>query len=244
MANRTLQFYGYAYGTVPVQLNAHINGEVVFSGTVPTTDQPLPVGDYPDMSEAPVLFTVADSALVPTEFEGSLPMTVSVATGDGIALGEIFCNYMTQYVSTNDCVIGNSSIANNALTIGSVISGNLIVGQELWVDPYVDGAWKVLIEGLDLANSYAYVSPPQTVASTTMAGATIAALPGNATAFNDCYMGIPTNTDSSADSRSSVTVDGVVQNPVRDGADGSWTWVVPQGSTIAYNFNIALGNVA
>ena len=244
MANRTLQFYGYAYGTTPVQLNAHINGETVFSGVVTTLDQPLPVGDSPDMSSAPVLFTVADSPLIPTEFQGSLPMTVSVTTGDGIALGEIFCNNMTQYALTNQCVIENSSIANNALTIGTVTSGNLTVGQELWADPYVDGAWKVVIQGLNLANSYAYVVPPLTVASTTMAGATLVGSPGNATTFTDCYTGIPTNTDSSADPRSSVTIDGVVQNPPRDGANGTWTWIIPQGSTIAHNLNIALGNVA
>ena len=243
MANRTLQFYGYAYGTTPVQLNAHINGEVVFSGTVPTVDQPLPVGDVPDMSSAPVLFTVADSALVPTEFSGSLPMTISVATGDGIALGEIFCNYLPSATSTNPCVIANSSITGNTLTVGTVVSGILTIGQDLWVDPYVTGAWRTTLLGGTGPVNY-YVNPPQTVSATTMTGGILTQVAGNATTFSSCYEGVPTNSDGTADPRSSVTIDGVVQNPARDGEDGTWAWIVPQGSTIAYNLNVALGNVA
>lgn len=243
MANRTLQFYGYAYGTTPVQLNAHINGEVVFSGAVPTIDQPLPVGDSPDMTAAPVLFTVPDCALVPTEFSGSLPMTISVATGDGIALGEVYCNYMSSVVSTDQCVLANTSITNNALTIGTIVSGTPTIGQELWVDPYVDGGWKTTIYGVDLPTNYCYVSPAQTVSPTTITGAILTLTPGNATTFLDCYESVPPNSEGTADSRSSVTIDGIAQTPARDGANGTWTWVVPQGSTIAYDFNIALGNV-
>jgi hypothetical protein len=249
MANRTLQFYGYAYGTTPVQLNAHINGEVVFSGTVPTTDQPLPIGDYPDMSEAPVLFTVADSALVSTEFEGSLPMTVSIATGDGIALGEIFCNYMISEESQWTCQTANSTIAGDVWTVGTVTEGSasaIAVGQLVLgsivpfnYDFYVksgneDGTW-VLNRNTTL---------PPTTATGDVGASTYTVYPGNVTAFSNCYEGIPTNSDNSADPRSSVTIDAVAQNPARDGDDGTWTWVVPQGSTIAYNLNISLGNVA
>ena len=93
MANRTIQFYGYAYGNTPVQLNAHINGEVVFSGAVSTVDTPTP-SDQINMGPAPVLFSVENSPLFPVEFSGSYPMTLSVATGYSVALSQILCNYM------------------------------------------------------------------------------------------------------------------------------------------------------
>ena len=42
MANRTINFHGYAWGDEPVQMNAHINGELVFSGAVATIGGPMP----------------------------------------------------------------------------------------------------------------------------------------------------------------------------------------------------------
>jgi hypothetical protein len=94
MANRTIQFCGYAYGDVPVQLNAHINGQLVFSGAVDTLNENIAALPA-DMTNAPVLFSVAESELFPTNFAGSYPMTVSVATGTGILLGYVYSNYMT-----------------------------------------------------------------------------------------------------------------------------------------------------
>jgi hypothetical protein len=195
------------------------------------------------MSGAPVLFTVADSALVPTEFEGSLPMTISVATGDGIALGEIFCNYMNSVQLGNVGVLANSSMSNTTLTVGTVTSGTPAAGQTVWTE---DGTGTEGTPKIQYGFGPYTIAPAQTVevGPTTLILREFVTVPGDAVTFSDCYEGVPTNSDSSADSRSSVTVDGVVQNPGRDGADGTWTWIVSQGSTIAYNLNIALGNVA
>ena len=74
MANKTLQFCGYAYGEEPVQLNAHINGQLVFSGTVATLDE---VPTFPvDMTTVPVLFSVTESALFPTSFAALTPQAL------------------------------------------------------------------------------------------------------------------------------------------------------------------------
>jgi hypothetical protein len=71
---------------------------------------------------------------------------------------------------------------------------------------------------------------------------------GNATGFSDCFLG--TNSEGTNDSRSNVTIDGVVAPRVyntdgtgRDGK-GEWTWVVNQGSVIGCNLNVSVGNVA
>jgi hypothetical protein len=238
MTNRTLQFYGYAYGNVPVQLNAHINGEVVFSGAVATLDEPIP-SEIP--SPAPVLFSLEDSPLFPTEFSGSLPMTVSVATGSGIALNEVFCNYMLVTTVTNSVVMENSSINGTTLTVGTVTSGTIQVGQSITDEAGNIDPDTVITSG---SGSSWTVNISQTVASTTIQGGVITEYPGNATAFISCYSGTPTNSDNTEDPRSSVTIDGVVQNPTRNGLNGTWTWQVPQGSTLGCEFNISLGNVA
>lgn len=169
MANRTIQFCGYAYGNVPVQLNAHINGQTVFSGAVDTLNEEIP--QLPaDMTNAPVLFSVAESALFPVEFAGAYPMTVSVATGSGILLGYVYSNYMTT---------------------GTEPGGTLKAGT------------------VDI--------------------------------FADCYYAVPPNSDGTADSRSSVQLNGVVQDRPAV-IEGQWTWEVPTGSTLECNLNVSAGS--
>jgi hypothetical protein len=245
MANRTLQFYGYAYGNAPVQLNAHINGEVVFSGAVPTLDEPLPTGGPSDIDVAPILFSVTDSPLFPTEFSGSLPMTVSIATGYGIAMSNVFCNYMSNNTTTDLILLENSSISDTTLTIGSVASGTVQVGQTIVDDTEIIPTGTIITGG---SGSSWTVNISQTVPSTTIQGGIVTNIPGNATAFAGCFAGTELeNGIEVSDPRSNVTINGVDQtplNPLRDTLTGTWTWVVPQGSTIGYNLNVSLGNVA
>jgi len=90
-ANRTFQFYGIGCGNTTVTITARVNSTQIFSGTVPTQEIPL-IGNQPIVYES-ILFTVADSALLNTDFSGSLPMTVEVSGGDGVLLGPVFSNY-------------------------------------------------------------------------------------------------------------------------------------------------------
>jgi hypothetical protein len=247
MANRTLQFYGYAYGNAPVELHAELNGQVVFSGTVPAVDQPLPLGETPDLSAAPVLFTVADCAAAPTTFAGSLPMTVKVNSGNGIVLGEVHSNYNSIADKTVQvvAVMENSTIADHILTVGTLVSGTPAVGQYLWAGPVgsdVNLAGGAKITGDANAPAKYYVTPAVNVSSTTIQTLSIVDVPGNATNFASCYSGTPANSDNTACPRSDVTIDGVAQSLDRAESTGTWTWVVPEGSTIAYNLNISAGS--
>jgi hypothetical protein len=241
-ANRTIQFRGYAYGNVPVQLNAHINGTLVFSGAVDTLDQPLPTPDV-DMYNAPTLFSVVDSPLFPTEYSGVYPMTISVATGAGIAIRATTCNYMLGTpVVESQSVMENSSISGTTLTVGSVQSGIVEVYQQLTGTGVAPGTWIVSGSGDTWT-----VSIDQTVPATTITGIHQPPVTGNATGFLNSFTGTPTNSENTLDSRSSVSIDDVAQippNPPRDTLISNWTWVVPQGSTISYNLNTSLGNVA
>ena len=110
-ANRTFQFYGIGYGNTPVTVTARVNSTEIFSGEITTIDQPIDPVPYPtpEIANTTVLFNLADSALLNTDFAGSLPMTVVVTGGVGALFGEIKSNYY----------IGNVTQDPNAGTVGN-----------------------------------------------------------------------------------------------------------------------------
>lgn len=120
---RTFQFYGLAYGNSPVTITAKINSTQIFSGTVPTLDQPLP-GQPPVESDQVVLFTIDNSADLNTDFSGSLPMTLVVSGGDGIWVEQIESNYYSGNIQSdpnvgtvtgyNQCYQGNPVNSDNS----------------------------------------------------------------------------------------------------------------------------------
>lgn len=71
-------------------------------------------------------------------------------------------------------------------------------------------------------------------------GSTPAGMPDG---WNQCYQGTPSNSENSQDPRSSVSINGVGQTPVRP-PNGTWCWAVPSEQNIAHNWNIGLGAVA
>lgn len=170
-ANRTFQFYGIGYGNTPVTVTARVNSTEIFSGEIPTIDQPIDPVPYPTpaIANTTVLFSLADSALLNTDFAGSLPMTVVVTGGEGALFGEIKSNY---YV------------------------GNVEAGA------------------------------------------------GTVDNFGQCYNGTPTNSEGTPDPRSSVAINGAQQVPPLEPSAGCWIWLIPAGSTMTYNWNISLGQVA
>jgi hypothetical protein len=247
--NRTLQFYGAAYGNTPVTLTATINGTSVFSGEVPTIDSPLP-SPSPPIPTPNVLFSINESSLFPTNWQGTYPMSISVTGGDGAVFGFINSNYM-EYIHwppTRSLSTANSNVIGNVFTIGNIISGSPAVGQLLLANieaniSFVGNATLVsgndntwILEAVGEPNNYHDIAveamgPPISLA-------------GNATGFMNCYNGTPANSENTPDPRSSVTIDGTTQVPPKPKSYGTWTWLVPTGSTIAYNLNVSLGNCA
>jgi len=233
MANRTIQFCGYAYGAVPVQLNAHINGQTVFSGTVDTLNENIPNAQL-DMTTAPVLFSVAESALFPTSFSGAYPMTVSVATGYGILLCATNSNYMKSFTNK---VIFSGSISGTTLNVSEVTSGEIIIGQGIAGSGITVGTKIISGNGLtwQINDSHSQIT-----SETIINGAVLVV--GTADVFLQCFDGTPTNSEGTVDSRSGVQINGVVQVPPLETSLGQWTWQVDTGSTLECNFNISEGS--
>ena len=236
--NRTLQILGNAYGNAPVLLNAHINGVTVFSGTVPTINAPLDTTG-PVLSQ--VLFsTNPDLFSIPTDFSGAYPVTISVATGNGVLVGDIYSNYMEGAVPTpnNPAVMENSTINGTTLTVGTLTSGEIVVGQRLLGTGVADNT--TITGG---SGSVWTVDISQTVPATLIQGyGQYIPVPGNATAFTECYVNqTPTNGTNPPDPRANVTLDEVPQpHPaVTPESMGPCNYTIPPGSTLGFDLTIS-----
>lgn len=235
--NRTLKFYGYAYGSSNVVLTATINDTVVFNGEVPTSNEPVPTLNQADASNYPLQFTVADSALFPTNWSGAYPMTITVSGGTAALFGNITSNYMPSYV-VEKIALEDASIAGNVLTVGTS-SGVITPGMFLVANNVINNTTIISGSGLTWI-----VNQEQTVSNTTMTASTSQQIAGNATDFLLTYTGVPTNSEGTIDPRSSVMIDGVTQVPPSRVSTGTWVWLIPTNNTISYNLNVALGNCA
>jgi len=66
---------------------------------------------------------------------------------------------------------------------------------------------------------------------------------GNAVNFRPVFQGgVPTNSEGTPDSRSSVYLDGIQQVSQCDVSLGEWSWVILTGSNLSCNLNISEGN--
>ena len=92
MANRTIQFLGQGYaptGTEPIVITATLNGNVIYTGNIPT----LYTSDVDhDPTSQVVLFTCE----LPVDFAGTLPMTIALDSPVGVDafFEQINSNYM------------------------------------------------------------------------------------------------------------------------------------------------------
>jgi hypothetical protein len=231
--NRTLKFHGYAYGSSNVSLTATINGIQIFSGEVPTIDAMLPIDYIVAGDDSPILFDTGDTTLFPTDFAGSYPVTISVTGGSGIVIGDIISNWMKH--PTEVFTADNCSINGTTLTIGTVTSGAVSTKSSLRSNNVLPNTR--IISG---SESTWTVNQSQTLAAESMSG--LWYLPPSADAYFSCYFnGTPTNSEGTPDPRSSVAIDGVQQVPPTPKSNATWAWLVPTGSTIAYNLNVSAG---
>jgi hypothetical protein len=162
-------------------------------------------------------------------------MSVEVNGGSTVVLNGIFSNYM-QGTSTSYSIMENATIDGTTLTVDTVSSGNVAVGQTL----YGNGVTyrTNIVSGSNLTWT---VNLSQSVPSAKLTG--VGKVSGTATDYLPCYAGgYPVNSEQTADPRSSVTIDGIQQVPPNPKSTGIWTWVVPTGSTLSCNLNISPGS--
>jgi hypothetical protein len=89
MTNRTIQFYGQGFGSTAAEISVTANGSPVFNGPVPTVDQPLVPLPWP-LEQSEIMFSME----VPIEFQGTMPIEITVNYGSGILLEKLSINYV------------------------------------------------------------------------------------------------------------------------------------------------------
>jgi hypothetical protein len=111
MTTRNFKQCGQAYGATPASITATIDGTVVYTGSVPTIDQPVPVRPDPAANIAtPEIFTWTNTV----DFRGSQSYSIAV-TGSPLLLGDTSADHCA-----NDVAQFNSF--NNYLIDGVLIS--------------------------------------------------------------------------------------------------------------------------
>jgi len=104
MANRTVQFRGFAVGTTPTTVTATYNGSQIFSGEIPTLTSPIPPADPSDMDTVPTMFTME----LPMDASGTVPMTI-ISQGNPVTACQIVANYCKIYNATDNTWISSGA---------------------------------------------------------------------------------------------------------------------------------------
>lgn len=211
MAIRTLQFQGIGFGTSPASITVTANGDQIFSGTVTTVDQPVPV--LPNFELTPdqvTLFTFE----IDTAFSGQIPMTCTVNNGT-VIFGEVLANY-----------IGISNPVYSAEQFATLTNPATTRSQRLAI-------WTQTASVAFTTEELATLEDPSTSQSavTQIVNAHGCALytSGGSSEYGSI---------DSTDARSNAFIDGVAQLPERGDLPGTWWWTIENGSTLSYNLDV------
>ena len=211
MANRTVQLLGQGYGASPAEITVTVNGNTVFSGTVNTVDQPLPVQPSDQMLDDVLCAFEIDGAIT-----GLIPMTCTVS-----AQTVIFTKILSNHVYINNPVYTQQQI-------------------DTLNDPTVPWADKTAIWSTE-ANPPFSQQDIDTLNDPAVSWPTKEAILVAHNCSTGINSGANTyGSVASTDPRNSVTVDGVVQTPDRGDLDGVWWWTINSGSTLGYQLDTDL----
>jgi hypothetical protein len=131
MTNRTIQILGQAFGATPATVIATLDGNTVFSGTVPTINEP--VWQLPNADDIPLTVPLFEFE-IPMDFVGNIPMTCEVVD-QTVIFAQIKVNYTAVTITPPD---PDTNQGANIVTSGE--TGFLQIGNP---DPRYD----VLING-------------------------------------------------------------------------------------------------
>jgi hypothetical protein len=208
MTTRTIQLLGLAYGSDPATITVTADGETVFTGSVPTRNEPVPPLANPSLMPDQVVFCSfeRDANLASTS------MTYSVSSGT-VVFGAASANYMqiTNPVFSSEQVaqLTNPTLSRaerDAIYV-TVANPPLTEGElATLADPAVPQATKDII--VQDHNVALHISSGNTL--------------------------MP----YSIDPRSNVYRDGTLIVPNRGEFTGVWWWAVVDGSTLTCDFQI------
>lgn len=86
MANRTVQIKGQGYGSGTCSASVTFNGNLVFSGPIPTVDSN-------NISYLPQQQATLLEFQVPVSLDGTFPVSITFTGGNAVFLDQVFANY-------------------------------------------------------------------------------------------------------------------------------------------------------
>jgi hypothetical protein len=218
MANRTIQFLGQGYaptGTEPIVITATLNGNVVYTGNIPTT-YTTDVNRIPEGQE--VLFTCE----LPIDYAGTMPMSISLDNPVGVTV--YFEQINSNYLPKNNPVYNTAelSVLTNP---SSTISEKLAI-------------WTArAVPALDSTEIATLEAGPQSERIAVLAAHNL-----NTQISNGPDVFYSANND--LDTRSNVVINGVAQTR-GDTPSGTWGWEVTfpsdDSGSIEYDLTVVAG---
>jgi hypothetical protein len=212
MADRTLNFYGRAYGTETADITVLLNGNTIFSGTVPT---------QATLSDEPADQELLFSTTIDTSTVGPLPMTYTVNSQ----------NVLFAYVTSNYMSITNSAYDTTQQAVLTTYEDPPT--QELLNQKYA--IWTTAAVPAFSAEETATildVNTTSTIRSDILKSHGASLYITGSDAVSRC--------NGTSDARTNVYINGVIQttpDPRPTDEDGTWYWNVIQGSTMTCNLN-------
>lgn len=209
MTNRTIQLRGQGYGS-EAAITVSVNAATVFSGSVYTVDQAVPVEYDPTARLDAVLCTFE----LDTAFDGLISVSCAVDSGTVMFTG-VYSNYVPipnpVYTTHQREILSNpaSTLADRVAIYAVAAVPALTQAQiDFWLDPSTTLEQR---EALWLAhNCQPMISSGQNGYSSF----------------------------SNGDARINPSIDGVAQTPVRGDLTGTWWYQIASGSTLAYQVQI------
>lgn len=112
MNMRTLQIFGQGYGSSPTTVSVSAGGNTIYTGPVPTVNEPIPNTRPPNT--LPIITTYD----VDITLQGEIPMTVEVTSGI-LIIGDVLGNYANVYTTVGNVTIVTSSGPNTFLSVNN-----------------------------------------------------------------------------------------------------------------------------
>lgn len=209
MANKTIKFFGYGFGSSPATVTVTANSETVFDGAVTTLNQPVPpLPDFTLDNDTVELFSIE----VDQNFSGNIPMTCTVNSGT-----IVFATVQNNYYPVPNPIYNASEL--NIIKNGP--DEDRIALYEAKANPALSPADITILQG-----------PPNPAKGPILLDHNLQVrVTGGVNDYGPC--------DPHDDPRDNPTIDGVAQTPDRSGSvNGCWWWKINAGSVFAYNLNV------